>query len=140
MVSKDTLRVCLRGKTAKTAIKWSLRTPLEIVRCLRTPHNCKQNEYAQAKKILKHRLRRTNYAHRPGENFFSFRSRLEPPCSTAFAASLSRDALSQRGTEGAGSRFGRLHGAHRPRLHHQVVLPLYQGETSETMTADCLWA
>ena len=30
--------------------------------------------------------------------------------------------------------------AHRPRLHHQVVFPLYQGETSETMTADYLWA
>ena len=30
--------------------------------------------------------------------------------------------------------------AHRPRLHHQVVFPLHQGETSETMTADNLWA
>ena len=30
--------------------------------------------------------------------------------------------------------------AHRPRLHHQAVFPLYWGETSETMTADDLWA
>ena len=30
--------------------------------------------------------------------------------------------------------------AHRRRLHHQVVFFLYQGETSETMTTDCLWA
>ena len=29
--------------------------------------------------------------------------------------------------------------AHRPRLH-QVVFPLYEGETSETKTADYLWA
>ena len=65
-------------------------------------------------------------------------SRLESPRRTCPGPTLQSDG-GEKDKDTPKTNQTKPTAAHRPRLHHQVAFPLYEGKTSEK-TSDFLWA